>query len=100
MREDLKGIALNRAKQTARSLGYSLTPMAETDLKIFIENGIDKMTSFEYLSVSDNQRLLNNIDVLINRMQIDSKSRSLNESMDFKSFSNARARVCPLWPFC
>lgn len=100
MREDLKKIALERAILTARTLGYNLTSVAETDLKIFIENGIDRMTSTEYLSSSENTRLLSNIDILIRRMEIDAKSRFINESLDYKSLSNARASICPLWPFC
>jgi hypothetical protein len=100
MREDLKRKALERAKSSARNLGYSLTSDTETDLKIFIEKGIDRMTSTEYLSTSENIRLFNNIDILIRRMEIDAKSRFINESLDYKSFSNARASICPLWPFC
>lgn len=100
MREDLKKIALERAKSAARNLGYNLTSVAETDLKIFIENGIDRMTSSEYLSTSDNTRLFNNIEVLIRLMESDARSRFMNESLDYKSFSNARDNICPLWPFC
>lgn len=100
MREDLKRRVLETAKIKARSLGYNLTSVAEEDLKSFIDNGIDRMSTSEYLSNSDNLRALNNVEILIERMYSDARSRSINESLDYKSFSNARASICPLWPFC
>lgn len=100
MREDLKKLVLERAKLKARNLGYKFTSMAETDLKIFINNGIDRMTPSQYLSDIDNQRAIKNIELLIEKMQLDAKSRYLNEDLDYKSFSTARGSICPLWPFC
>lgn len=100
MREELKRLILQRAKYKANSLGYNLTSITEDDLKNFINNGVDRMTSSEYISNSDNLRALNNIDILIEKMHLDAKSRFITENLDYKSFSNARASICPLWPFC
>jgi hypothetical protein len=100
MREELKKQILERAKYKAQILGYNITSEVEIDLKDFINNGVDRMSTSEYLSSSDNLRAIYNIEILIDRMQIDAKSRFITESLDYKSLSNARASICPLWPFC
>lgn len=48
MREELKLLVLQRAKMKARSLGYDLTSVVENDLRAFIDNGINRMTTSEY----------------------------------------------------
>ncbi|UOB18475.1 hypothetical protein [Abyssalbus ytuae] len=100
MREDLKSRILQRAKSKVRELGYNLTSVAEDDLEEFINQGVDRMTSMQYYSETDRIRAERNIETLIERMSTNAKSRSLTESLDYRSFSIAKASICPLWPFC
>lgn len=58
------------------------------------------MSTEEYDSATRRLIALENIEKLIESMSRDAKSRSLNESLDYKSFSSARSSICPLWPFC
>lgn len=100
MREDLKERLLNAAIRSATQKGASLTSIARTDLTTFINQGVDRMTSIEYASETSRQLAENNLLRLINVMSQDSKSRNLNESLDYVSLSNSAKSICPLWPFC
>ncbi|WP_026838320.1 hypothetical protein [Gillisia sp. JM1] len=100
MREDFKERVLQRAKERAQNLGYNLTNVAQTDLREFINQGIDRMSADEYDSATRRLIALENIEKLIDNMSRNAKFRSLNESLDYKSFSSARSSICPLWPFC
>ena len=100
MREDLKLRVLQRAQSKAREFGFVMTSVAQTDLVEFINQGIDRMTSSQYDSATDRLRAERNIETLIESMSKNAKSRNLNESLDYKSFSSARSSICPLWPFC
>lgn len=100
MREDLKSKILLRAQSKSKELGFDMTSVAENDLIEFINQGVDRMTSSQYESTTDKLRAERNIEILIESMSRNAKSRNLTESLDYKSFSNARASICPLWPFC
>jgi hypothetical protein len=77
-----------------------MTSVAQTDLVEFINQGVDRMTSSQYDSEIDRLRAERNIETLIESMSKNAKSRNLNESLDFRSFSSAKSSICPLWPFC
>ncbi|PKP11490.1 MAG: hypothetical protein CVU08_12145 [Bacteroidetes bacterium HGW-Bacteroidetes-3] len=100
MREDLKVRILRRAQSKVRELGFVMTSVAQTDLVEFINQGVDRMTSSQYDSEIDRLRAERNIETLIESMSKNAKSRNLNESLDFRSFSSAKSSICPLWPFC
>jgi len=100
MREDLKLRILQRAQSKARELGFVMTTVAQTDLVEFINQGVDRMTSTQYESATDKLRAERNIETLIESMSRNAKSRNLNESLDYRSFSSAKSSICPLWPFC
>lgn len=100
MREDLKARLYAAATRSAIQKRATITSIATTDLISFINEGVDRMTSAEYASESSKQLAETNLLRLIDAMSSDSRSRNLNESMDFTAFSNARKSVCPLWPFC
>ncbi len=100
MREELKERLLNTALRSATQKGANLTPIARTDLTTFINQGVDRMTSTEYASEVYRQLAENNVLRLIDAMSLDSKSRNINESLDYTAFSNSAKSICPLWPFC
>lgn len=100
MREDLKERLLNTAIRSATQKGANLTSIARTDLIRFIDQGVDRMTSTEYVSEASRQLAENNLLRLINAMSLDSKSRNINESLDYVSLANSAKSICPLWPFC
>jgi len=100
MREDLKNKLFESAIAKAKNLGYTLTSVANDDIKKFIGQGIDKMSSSEYFSTVENKRAERNLMTLIEKMAEGAKKRRLYESLDYKSFSEARSSICPLWPFC
>lgn len=99
MRDQLKQLLFETAKNKARNLGYDLTVFAEADLKKFIEQGVDRMTFSEVMSSSDNSRAISNTEILIERMAQNAKSRNINQ-LDYKSFNSVRDSICPMWPFC
>ncbi|WP_313002790.1 hypothetical protein [Chryseobacterium gleum] len=99
MRDQLKQLLFDRARNRAKSLGYTLTNIAEGDLRAFIENGVDRMTYSESISTVDHARALSNVEILIERMAQNAKSRDINQ-LDYKSFNSVRDSICPLWPFC
>lgn len=100
MREDLKTelfrIALNRAKANQ----FNFTSILEPDLKAYIEKGVDRMTSTEYLSDTKRVEAKINTLILIDAMTAEGRERRLTESLDYKSFSSVKDSICPLWPFC
>lgn len=100
MRDDLKSelykIALNRAK--ANSFGF--TTYLEEDLKGFIGNSIDNISYEEYTSETKRIEARLNTLILVDAMTADGRSRDVERNLDFKSLSNIKSSICPLWPFC
>lgn len=100
MRDQFKQLLFNNAVLKARSLGYTFSSITESDLKEFISQGVDNMNFAQMSSPTDNLRAVRNTELLIEKMAENARSRYLNESLDYKSFSNIRDSICPLWPFC
>jgi hypothetical protein len=100
MREDLKQRLLDAANRRAAQNGFRFTDIARGDLIQFINGGVDRMTESEYQSTSDKDRAERNLMTLIESMSSNGRVRKLTESLDYTSFSESRASVCPLWPFC
>ena len=100
MREDLKSELFKIAINRARAYQYGFTSILEKDLKEYIEKGVDNMTSTEYFSDTKKIEAKVNTMILVDAMAAQGRIRNLNESLDFKSFSDVRSSICPLWPFC
>jgi len=100
MRDQLKELLYQTARERARRRGYDFTSILDQDLRTFINQGVDRMDLLDILSGVQNPRAITNTEVLIDRMIVNAQSRNLNESLDYKSFNNVRDSICPLWPFC
>jgi hypothetical protein len=100
MREDLKQRLYDASVRRAKSQNYFFNSSTSTELRNFINEGVDKMSPLEYASESYKIRSEENILRLIDAMNDEGKKRRLDESLDTTSFRSARMRVCPLWPFC
>ena len=99
-RLEFKKELIELAKRRAFYRDYGITSVAMTDLEKLIESGVDRMTLSELESSSSRTLAENNLRKIIDEMAIDTKSRNLYESLDYKSFVNVRSGICPLWPFC
>ncbi|WP_294294867.1 hypothetical protein [uncultured Chryseobacterium sp.] len=100
MREQLKQMLFERALSIAKSQGFDFTALTQQEIREFINKGVDKMSVWEINSDTDKARAISNTEILVERMIRDAKSRFINESLDYKSFSSVRDVICPLWPFC
>jgi len=100
MRESLKNRLFEAAQERAEELGYNFTSIAKNNLINFINNGVDRMKEIEYESTFDRDKTERNLMRLIDKMAENAKEKKLYESLDYSSFSDARASICPLWPFC
>jgi hypothetical protein len=99
MREQLKRLIFDRAKNKARNLGFNLTDETVDNLRKLIEIAVDNMSYSEASSTVDNTRALLNTDILIERLANNSRLKNSN-NLDYKSFNSVRDVICPLWPFC
>ena len=100
MNEDFKRRLLEAARRRARQSNFAFTSVAETDLKSFIDQGVDKMSSADLISDSRKDLAESNLLKLVDRMANEAAKRNLNENLDYKTFSDSRMSICPLWPFC
>jgi hypothetical protein len=100
MKEQLKEKLLNAAIKRARNLNFNFTNIATEDLKVFISKGVERMTDSEV--GDENKKVLaeNNLMKLVELMVSEGVKRNLKESLDYKTFSDARMSICPCWPFC
>ena len=99
-RQEFKQKLLTSALYEIRRRDYFLIKDVEVNLRELIDSGVERMTLNEIDSDQPRQEAERNLIKLVEYMVNDAKSRNLSESIDIKSFSNVRMRICPLWPFC
>lgn len=99
MNEEFKRMLLESARRRARQSNFEFTSVAETDVKSFIDQGVDKMNSEDL--ASDNRKNLaeSNLLKLVDSMANQAK-RDSTGNLNYKTFSDSRKSICPLWPFC
>jgi hypothetical protein len=100
MREGLKIRLYKSALNRAKINNYTFSPYTKLELNRFINEGVDKMSSTEYSSDLSRQIAEENLMMFIDVMNNENNRNRMDESPDDTSFTNARMRVCPLWPFC
>ncbi len=100
MREELKSELFRIATNRARAYEYAFSSILERDLKEYIDKGVDNMTSTEYYSDNKKMEAKLNTMFLVDAMVAQGRIRKLKDTLDFKSLSDVRSSICPLWPFC
>ena len=100
MRQEFKNRLLILGQNRARQSNFIFTTEALSNLRGLIEIGVNRMTDEELESQQYKLRAENNLLRWVEKMIENSKERNLNESLDTRTFSNARMSICPLWPFC
>jgi len=100
MKEQFNDRLFAAAERRARQLNFKFTKIATGDLKTFISQGVDKMIESELRDDTQKDLAERNLLRLIEAMVTEAGKRKLYESLDYKTFSEARMSICPLWPFC
>ncbi|MEI6142155.1 MAG: hypothetical protein WCP85_22970 [Mariniphaga sp.] len=100
MKEQFKKRLILLANVRATQLNFTFTPFASDDLKTLVNNGVDRMSQFELKDESKKALAELNLFRLVEAMAGEARKRNINETLDYKSFSDARMSLCPLWPFC
>lgn len=99
-REVFKQKLLEYAKRKARDSNYQFTRDVEINLRELINTGVDRMKLAEYGSLEKRRLVKHNLDILVDHMINNAKSRRMSDSLDTRAFSSVRLSICPLWPFC
>lgn len=100
MREDFKDELFQVVKNMAGGYNFRIPLSLEVQIRNFISNGVDRMTSQEYLSQQKRAEARQNISILAQLTISRLSSETLTESIQLKTFSSIRSSICPLWPFC
>ena len=98
MNEELKQRLYQAAQRRAFQVNLKLSPQANNWLENFIDQGVDKMTPLDLRTKSRLDLAETNIVTLVENVA--SGRIDLSESVGDRTFSEARMRLCPLWPFC
>ncbi|GAT63507.1 hypothetical protein [Paludibacter jiangxiensis] len=99
-KQELKQRLLESARSESRHLNYDFSVSVENSLKELIDTGVDRMTFSDLLSESRRQEAERNLNILVNHMITNAKSRNITQNIDIIAFSVVRMSICPLWPFC
>ncbi len=81
-------------------LGFQLAPVCETYLRSFIRGGIQTMGADGSSIGEDRIKVAEaSLERFVSEMAIEAKRLCLT-TLHEPTFLYARARICPLWPFC
>ena len=107
---ELKQKLFEIAKEEALKSGYIFPELVEKGLKEMISSGVERLAIGDMNSEERIQIVEANIKKVVEYMIANIQRRyprekglqyrSLNESLDIRSFSEVRFSICPLWPFC
>lgn len=100
MNEQFKDRLFSASERYVRKLNFKFSEIATTDLKAFINRGVDRMTESELRDETKKDLAEKNLMKVIEAMVGEAGKRKLHENLDYKTFSDARMSICPCWPFC
>ncbi len=100
MKEIFKKHLYDAAEKRIKQQNFNFNSLTSINLKAFIDSGVDKMSDSDLADANRKSLAEINLVKLIDAMAKEGIKRSLTESLDSKTFSDARFSLCPLWPFC
>lgn len=100
MNENFKQRLFAIADRQTRQHNTKFTDVAKWDLNKFVNHGVDRMTENDLIDESKRALAERNFLRFIEAIISSAKNRKLLEGLDYRSFSDARNSIGPLWPFC
>jgi hypothetical protein len=98
--QDIEVRLWKAASERVILLGFQLAPVCESYLRTFIRSGIRTIEA-ESGSIEEGKIVIaeSGLERFISEMAVEAKRLSLT-TLHEPTFLYARARMCPLWPYC
>ncbi len=91
---------MHAAQYQAARLGYGFSADSLSAVHSFVDGGVNVLQSAGQLSDEPSLALAEaNITAFASAMVLEARDQNLPELRE-STFHAARARLCPLWPFC